>query len=58
MSKKHVIKTIEGVKVAVPIVKDHNRTLMPPPTSVHKSQKDYDRQKAKKDLRKIMNGDS
>ena len=50
--KKYKIKKVNGVKVAVRLEKDHERSMIPPATRVHKSGKEYDRRRILKETRK------
>ena len=54
MAKKYKVMKIRGVRMAVELKKDQVRPLYPAPAIVHKSSRDYDRQKVKKETREIL----
>ena len=54
MAKKYKIVKVRGVKVAVALKKDHDRLQYPAPSEVHKSIRDYDRKKVKKETRELL----
>ena len=53
MAKKFKVIKVNGVKVAVKLKKDAQRPAYPAPSEAHKSNRDYDRQKLKKETREI-----
>ncbi len=54
MAKKYKIVKVRGVKVAVALKKDHDRPQYPAPSEVHKSTRDYDRKKVKRETRELL----
>ena len=55
MAKKYKVVTINGVKLAVAILKDTNRPLVPSPVRSHTGKKDYYRPYEKIQVRKEIN---
>lgn len=52
MAKKFTIKKVKGVRIATECRKNHNRAPCPSPEIPHKSIRDYDRHKNKRNLKK------
>ena len=51
--KKYKVVKVEGTKVAVELKKDHERPVVPPPVVTHKSDDDYDRNRFRKETRRL-----
>ncbi len=51
--KKHKLVKIQGTKVAVELHKDHDRPPCPPPVITHRSDDDYDRNRFRRETRRL-----
>ena len=56
MVKKYKVMKVQGVKMAVELKKDSLRPVYPAPAVAHKSSRDYDRKKVKKETRELLKG--
>ena len=56
--KKHKLVKIAGAKVAVELKKDHDRETCPPPVITHKSDVDYDRNRIRRETRRLSEEDN